>query len=277
MRLLFTFFTILLLGASTTIAQNDLTNKNGHKILPAAGDYCLSMDGAPIINFGLNAINIMNNTGQTAQHPGFVLPNTIVGKYYINDTLAYRGTISIVSESSSTVDYFDDPNDSSTNPAELSNKTTSKSCDVVLSAGLEYRRGHNRLQGYYGAEALIGFSNSKMNYAYGMDAADDLQWNGSSRVISSSAGASISLGARGFVGAEYFFAPKISLGAEFGWGLGIVMSGRGSTTSEVNDNDNIIEETVKNANSVSGFGFGVDTGASELTGAGALLKLNLHF
>lgn len=277
MRLLFTFSAMLLLGANTAIAQNDLTNKNGHEILPTSGDYCISMDGAPIINFGLNTINIMNNTGQTAQHPGFVIPNTIVGKYYVNDTLAYRGTVSIITESSSTVEYFDDPNDTSAEPAELSNKITSNSCDVVLSAGLEYRRGHNRLQGYYGAEALIGFSNSKMNYAYGMDAADDLQWNGSSRVISSSEGATISLGARGFVGAEYFFAPKISLGAEFGWGLGIVMSGRGSTTSEVNDNDNIIEETVKNANSVSGFGFGVDDGSSQLIGAGALLKLNLHF
>lgn len=277
MRLLFTFTAALLLGASTMSAQEELTNKNGHAILPSSGDYCLSMDGAPLIDFGLNVINIMNNTSQTAQHPGFTIPNTIVGKYFVEDTLAYRIALSINTESSSTFDYFDDPNDNSAEPAELSNKTTSASCDVVISAGLEYRRGYNRLQGFYGAEALLGLSNSRMNYSYGMDALDDLTWNGSSRVIRSSQGATIGLGARGFVGAEYFIAPKISFGAEFGWGLGIEMSGRGSTTLQVRENDTIGEETNQNANSVSGFGLNVDSGTSQLMGGSALLKMNLHF
>lgn len=279
MRLLFTATAALLISASTLSAQSNMTNKNGHDILPADGDYCLSMNGAPVIDFALNAINFMNNTGQTAQHPGFItgLPNNITGKYFINDTLAYRGTVSIITSSNTETFYFDDPNDTSSDPAELADKATTSACDVMLSLGREYRRGHNRLQGFYGAEGILVVGSSKSKNKYGMEAADALPWDGSSRVISSSTGLGIGVGARAFIGVEYFFAPKISLGAEFGWGLGIATSGRGKTVSEVNDNGNIVEETSSINTSTSVLGIDVDSGGNSLFGSSAALKMNFHF
>ena len=37
---------------------------------------------------------------------------------------------------------------------------------------------------------------------------------------------------RGFVGAEYFFAPKMSISAEYGWGLDMTSWGEGEDTIE---------------------------------------------
>jgi hypothetical protein len=42
----------------------------------------------------------------------------------------------------------------------------------------------------------------------------------------------IGVGVRVFAGAEYFFLPKISLGAELGWGLSYVTTGRSETVYE---------------------------------------------
>ena len=71
---------------SLSFAQDDevLTSKNGHVILPEAGDFAIQMDATPILDFGLNVVNIMNNTGSTSQHPGYVsgFDQTLVGKYF---------------------------------------------------------------------------------------------------------------------------------------------------------------------------------------------------
>ncbi len=42
----------------------------------------------------------------------------------------------------------------------------------------------------------------------------------------------LGIGVRGFIGAEYFIFPKISMGAEYGWGIGYQMTGKGKTTVE---------------------------------------------
>ncbi len=43
------------------------------------------------------------------------------------------------------------------------------------------------------------------------------------------------IGVRGFVGVEYFFAPKISIGGEFGWGINFLSTAKGSSETEVWD------------------------------------------
>ena len=49
--------------------------------------------------------------------------------------------------------------------SSLSNSATTK--NIVLSGGLEFRRGHNRLQGYYGGEALVTFDGNSTKYTWG--------------------------------------------------------------------------------------------------------------
>ncbi|NQT78499.1 MAG: hypothetical protein HQ565_12345, partial [Bacteroidetes bacterium] len=52
------------------------------------------------------------------------------------------------------------------------------------------------------------------------------------RTLKEKAGMEFGLGVRAFVGVEYFFAPKISLGGELGWGIGFLSQGKGSVETE---------------------------------------------
>jgi len=96
---------------------------------------------------------------------------------------------------------------------------------------LKYR-GKTRLQGYYGAEVGLGFGSGKVTVS------------GTETETPSTLG----VNARAFVGAQYFFAPKMSVGTEYGWGPGF---------SKVGDNK-------------SSFNLGVDN-------MGGSIYLNLFF
>ena len=89
----------------------------------------------------------------------------------------------------------------------------------------------------------------------------------------------ITFGLRGFAGVEYFFAPKISVAAEFGWGFGMVTNPRGSVTTETWDAVNSTADVTETAgaNSGSGMGFQVDNGINQLLGASAALTMYFHF
>jgi len=157
---------------SLSFAQDDevLTSKNGHVILPEAGDFAIQMDATPILDFGLNVVNIMNNTGSTSQHPGYVsgFDQTLVGKYFLTDKQAIRVKLAINSGSIATNTYGDDPlNPSSVDPDNvLIMSSKQSSMGILLGGGLEWRRGHNRLQGFYGGEALLGFGSSSTKMSY---------------------------------------------------------------------------------------------------------------
>ena len=96
--------TALFLGISSTLFAQELTSKKGFTILPEAGDYVLGFNAVPVLNFALNTVNIMNNTGQTAAHPGFVtgMNNVIVGKYYMSEDMAARVRVGITTTKNST-------------------------------------------------------------------------------------------------------------------------------------------------------------------------------
>jgi hypothetical protein len=295
MRKVTLVFMSLALTAVIVNAQ-DLTNKKGFTILPESGDYALGFDAVPFFDFMLNVSNIMNNTGQTSQHPGYVsgFSNVIVGKYFMEDDMAIRVKVGINMGSSTSVLYFDDPADIFANPTdpdswgEISDVTKSGGSLIVLGGGVEYRRGHNRLQGFYGGEALIGVQTSKTTNEYGVEITADAITNGytngdgsplSPRILYSKSGADITFGLRGFVGVEYFFAPKISVGAEFGWGFGLMTDARGEVEVESwNATDNVVEtEVTEGSTGGMSFGFGVDDGASQILAPSSALNLIFHF
>ncbi len=284
-------FVAALFGATSTFAQ--IESKNGWQVLPEAGDYAISMDAIPVIDFALNAVNIQNNVGSTAQHPGYVggFNQVIVGKYFADATTAYRAKVAINTNSTKTTTYFDDLNDVATgvaSPAEVSDEMKSKTTQIILGGGMEMRRGHNRLQGFYGGEVLLGFNSSSTSNTYGMsyDATGETNgWlvGGDNRVTESKSGMGITFGLRGFAGVEYFFAPKISVGAEFGWGLGITTTPRGETTTEYWDDPNATgtnsqrTETKEGPNKSSSSGFQADNDISSALGSSAALTINFHF
>jgi hypothetical protein len=135
--------------------------------------------------------------------------------------------------------------------------------NINLGAGMEKRRGKGRIQGVYGAMVNLAFGNSTVNYSYGntMDTGyyftsfsgltpdtthlefhrGAISTSGSSftssswstnRVTKSTSGFTFGLGANLFVGVEYFFAPKMSLGGEFSWGFQYATQGKSTITGE---------------------------------------------
>ena len=288
------FLVAIALGlGSLSFAQDDdvLTSKNGHVILPEAGDYAIQMDATPILDFGLNVVNIMNNTGSTSQHPGFVsgFDQTLVGKYFLTDQKAIRAKVAINSGSLTTNTYDDDPlNPSNVDPDNvLIMSSKQSSMGILLGGGLEWRRGHNRLQGFYGAEAFLGFGSNSTKNSYEIEYNQTNQDSaaaviGTSRILSDKSGTSITFGVRGFAGVEYFILPKISIGAEFGWGFGVTSSPRGSVETEnwgiEPGNTSATDpyqytETNEGNSSGSSSGFSVDNGL----GGSAAITATFHF
>ncbi len=294
------FAAFLGLGSIANAQTTTMESKNGHEILPQAGDIAIGMDAVPILDFGLNAINIMNNTGQTAQHPGFVsgFNQVLSGKYFLSETRAVRARVGINTENISTKDFGDNPLTPSlpTGVAENVLISTSNTADrnVFLGGGMEFRRGHNRLQGYYGGEVFLGFASTSTKNSYEIEfnqTAVDSGYVGSlgnTRVLSSKTGTAITFGLRGFAGVEYFFAPKISIGAEFGWGFGLTTSPRGSNEEEnwgiapgsaagATDAAYIMETPDNNQGRSMGFGVDSGIGQGVLDGASAALMIHFHF
>jgi len=165
-------------------------SKNGTPILPEAGEYSIGIDAVPVLNyFG----NFFSNSGSTAA-VGFQQAGVITGSYMKTANTAYRGKLAI-NFANSSVD-----------------STKSQSSGVTVGAGIMKYRGKSRLQGYYGAELGLGLSNGKTTVGS----------------VETKSPNTFGVNARAFVGAQYFFAPKMSVGTEYGWGPGFSKVGDGS-------------------------------------------------
>ena len=293
MKRMFLVIAIAFAFASVSQAQ-ELVTKKGFKILPEAGDYSIGFNAVPVVDFFLNVSDILDNTGQTAQHPGYVggFNQVLVGKYFLEDNKAIRGRLAINTNKVTNKTYFDSPADvfnGIAEPAEFEDKNVVGNTNIILGGGLEFRRGHNRLQGFYGGEVLLGFGMNSVKNTWAVemnqDAINNAYTNGdgslvaAGRILEQKSGMAITFGLRGFAGVEYFFAPKISVGAEFGWGLGLTTNPRGSQTVETWDavNNVALETEASGNNSGSAWGFQVDNGAGQLLLPTAALTMNFHF
>lgn len=263
----------ILLVAITVSAQEELKNKHGVPILPAAGDYAIGIDASPIFNFFGNFVKI--NSGATFVDPSSMSfvngNNAIFAKYYVDAATAYRANIRIGLTSTTDKEYV--MQDGQSDPlVTVEDKAKYGNTNVILGLGMEKRRGNGRLQGFYGAEAQLKFAGSSKKYTYGnafsssnttptmtnFDVSDPNVLSGSTRITKAKSGSTIGIGARAFVGVEYFFAPKISVGGEFGWGLGISSQGDGKVTTEAWDFANSSVKTVESKTGGAGY-MGFDT------------------
>lgn len=300
----------VVLGATTTFAQ-DLTSKKGENYLPEAGDWAIGIDAVPFLNYVGNFFGKTNDNNYANGIWDFNNPNMVItGKYFVEDGLAYRAGIRLGFGSDKGTEMVADRAFTGTNPwpaapSEVENTYKMGATNIALTAGMEWRKGTTRLQGFYGAEIGFGISSTKNTYTYGnaltastatpvvdVTAADDMGGNimvvqdgqgnnQDARILTDKSGMNFSLGLRGFIGAEYFFLPKMSLGGEFGWGLVLGINGKNSTTYEVSGitaagTDEQVEEiTMEGGKSSS---FGVDTqNVNPLFGPIGRLNLTFHF
>ena len=236
----------MFIGVAAT--AQELTSKKGFPILPEAGDWGLGV-GA---NSTLNYLGNLMNGNNVAPSFSWQNNNVITGKYFKDANTAYRVGLRLGFNSGKTT---------ATSPTDGNISDTSfSSNNINLAAGIQKYRGKGRLRGFYGAEAGIGLAGSKLTYNYQGNAP-------ANSVLEAKAGGTFSFNVRGFVGVEYYFAPKISLGGEVGWGLGLSSTGAGSvTTADGNGGSKATDGPAKSSS------FGLDT-----DNAGGSINLNFYF
>jgi hypothetical protein len=236
--------------AATSKAQEDsepLKNKKGKIILPQKGDFALGFNAIPIFTFIGNTFNgnTFNNSMGNNKFASMFGQNTIFGKYFISNKNAIRidfrvGVHTGNFKNDVVNDYANSPDSTVVDIARLTNQ------NYTLGAGYEWRLGKGRLQGVVGAEGVFTFASAtKGKYEYGNAFSDgnaapmSTTWNNFGNVLANGAlgeritsmkgGNTWGLGARVFAGIEYFIAPKISLGAEFGWSAMYSQTGKGKS------------------------------------------------
>ncbi len=270
--------------------QLPLLSKRGTHILPEAGDWSLGINTYPFFNYfaslfnGNQTVNSpwLSSSGNPTGNPA------LTGKYFINANTAYRASIGL--EYGQNIRSGSVPANN-TDMYNLGSRTVDKQrtvySNVALAIGIEKRRGHSRLQGKYGADAYIGYTTNNIYYHYGNQISSSspspytynfgnniYSGNNSSLLIRTnyeSNGRRFTTGVRGFIGLEYFVAPKIALGGEFGYNLGVTYQSRPETRHETYSPDASGRVDVHGVNTTPGtLSFG--TGINNLNSA-----INLHF
>lgn len=275
-------------AAPCVFAQDSegLTSKKGEAILPEANDWALMIDAVPVMDYLGNMLNGNTaNTSPTWGYPG--TPLAITGKMFKDEKTAYRGMLRL-GFGSSTERAFSMQDGQSDPAVTVEDSWKSSYNQIVLGGGLEMRRGKTRLQGFYGGMLMIGLGGSKDEYSYG-NAFSSSNTNptrtdfGNNNpapgvwVTSEKAGSTFMIGLRGFVGAEYFIFPKMAVGAEFGWGLGMANTGDGESTVEYWDAQNNAPKSITSkSGGNSMFGLDTDINGFQMMPTGAL-TLSLHF
>jgi hypothetical protein len=227
-----------------------LESEEGVPILPEEGDWSLGISANPFLNYLGNFFNQAGNNQSPSvnfvQNPFNQL--ALFGKLVKDENTAYRGRfqLNVGSTGENRISVKDELPAPST-PNYVTDKRNRTDVGILLAFGLEKRRGAGRLQGVYGGEFLIGFASSSEKFTYGNAITNQFQnpttssfaptsnniLGGGGRVTQFKYGNKFMVGARGFIGVEYFFAPKMSIGGEFGYAFTVITAGKGSTTSEV--------------------------------------------
>ncbi len=280
-------FSAAMVAAMTASAQTgEITSNRGENWLSQSGDWGLTFDATPILNYAGNLFNGNTNNGGVGLNNFFNSTSTngsqvvIGGKKLIDANTAYRGRVRIGFGSNKTTDLVDiaplpNPLPTFPNPIpQVEDVSKTSYMAVQLGAGLEKRVGSTRVVGIYGGELNIGFGNGKTTNEYGNALSND---NQGQRVTETKQGSVMAIGLNGFAGVEWFAAPKISLSGEYTWGLALSSQGFNETTTEYwvpstsTPNTGSVQSVTEEGGTKRN-GFGIDTGVS-----GARIGVNFYF
>ncbi len=244
---------IAILSCSLSFSQGNpqIQNKNGIDIMPVKGEFAIGVNAAPFMTyigniFGLTNSNTSLNTNKFLSNS--FGGNTIYGKYMLTNDNAIRASFRIAdNDRLFRYDVFDDTKNS---PDSTVVDTRNIDVNTInLGVGYEFRRGSTRLRGIYGGDVMLFRSHSNNEYTYGNAFGTGNQTPTSSfnstgafqgtngnnvaeRILMSKSGTTLGAGLRAFAGIEYFFAPKICIGTEFGWTMTISSTGESKTMTE---------------------------------------------
>jgi hypothetical protein len=207
------FTTLILISYSAYSQLNPvLKNKRGLAILPEKGDYSIGIGADPFLRYMGSFFSNSNNVSPNAN---FINNYSFSGKYFMRENQAYRLSFLINTYSINTEISVSDMTPGATQFAQVINKGKLNANQFQLNFGKEFRKGKTRLQGFAGVDGFIGIGNTNEKTTYGNKL--ELYDTGYNRVIERK-NSGFTIGVKGFVGAEYFFAPKMSLGFEIGFG-----------------------------------------------------------
>lgn len=262
-------FSAAMVAAMTASAQTgEITSNRGENWLSQSGDWGLTFEATPLLNYAGNLFNgNQNNNAPTLQN--FFSSNSsngsgvvIGGKKLIDANTAYRGKLRIGFGSNKSTEFVDDVTSTTNPPAIVEDVTKTNYMAVDLGAGLEKRVGSTRVVGIYGAEAHVGFGSGKNTFEYGNNLSAT---NSGTRTTESKQGGTFQFGINAFGGVEWFCAPKISLSGEYAWGLNMTSNGAGESTTERFDaaTNAIVSTTVEGSpndgQTDKSSSFGIDT------------------
>lgn len=222
---------------TAVVAQESEATDSGNEVLPAEGEFGLGFNVVPLVSY-------LGSNTNFSQGNHVLGNNAIFGKYMLTNTSALRAHIGVNSTYQSSSNYvFDDTQNS---PDSLvTDVMSSRNHRYTFGAGYEMRKGKGRIQGIFGADAMFSWERNTASYEYGNDFSIGNQaptstnnFNTGSaapqgeRLASLEGGGTFGMGVRPFVGIEYYFAPRISIGAEFGFN---VMYSRTSEARSITD------------------------------------------
>lgn len=236
---------LLLFAPLMVFAQDEVEivevvkESNSKEYLPKAGDISIGAGALPYLEFLGNAFN--GNTDNSLN----LGETTLYFKYFLTDNTAVRAIIGIDNSTNNRRRYVADdllrldplnPN------AMAEDLEVRKNRDMFLKVGYQIYKTRNRLAGYYGAQIGYGYENyfSEYTYANPISALNQIpssahfgeNISGSSRVLEAKDGTSNTISAGLFIGVEYFFMPKMSIGGEYALDFQYSWDGQANATSE---------------------------------------------
>jgi hypothetical protein len=257
-KIIFTALTVLAFGFANA---QEIKSSKGENYLPESGDWAIGFNGNNVAKyFGDSHTNANNG----ALDENYKKDLAFVGKKFITDKSAYRVVANIGFGTNST----EVPLINSATSTTIT-KNTISGFDLKLGLGKEWRKGSTRLQGFYGADALIFVnSSSTTNNASATITTGTTVANATTETVTKP-GLGFGVGVQGFIGAEYFLFPKISIGMQYTYGVNLALRGKSNVT------------TTTSATGVAGTSNSVDGGSAfgfNLGGVGVeSINLTLHF
>lgn len=222
-----------------------LTAQEEKDYLPKAGDWAIGIDMQPVYEFfgnlfytGEGGIWNRNTLGQFGGEDALGITGnvTLLGKYMLDNTTAIRANIGVQKNVDYHYEYQPD------NKAQFENPFSEQKVEdfyreniaaYSFAAGIEFRKGKNRIQGFYGADLLFGVRKDRYVISYGNAITQINQtpdrtaaYNGlgpigvqavpywSQAYLTESYTKRTTLGIAGKLGVEYFVVPKLAFGGE---------------------------------------------------------------
>lgn len=215
---------LLFLNASYATAQEN----TAPVYTPEAGDFSVGVDLIPLFRTIGGAFN--DSETPVGGHPFLeenmlCKPNvSIIGKYMFSDKWGIKVDLGLMVKSNNYRSYVQDDKMVVLDPlseAKVVDRERITKTGGSLMVGAEYRLGKRRVQGVFGMGALFGFSSLKTSYSYGnaitelnQQPTSSMMENGYRITEQQTSGANIMAGIYGSIGAEWFVAPKIAIGAD---------------------------------------------------------------